>query len=645
MIASGAALPTIAQPVAKSYKTDDLLPRWVIDVNLLGGLADQSFKTTASMPDYPNALNANTGKLEYKNGYSFGGDAQVGFFFGAKRHFGLGTGVLLMQQHGDAILDNYHVEYKATDGVGNIYRQLVTGNDVREEIVSKNINIPFVLKYKNRFSRHWGFTADAGALINLQMKNAYTTHASFNYEAIYKLTQSSDGGTVSVYDDAVTPSSNDWFITKGEFLQNNPNGNYQAYIDAKRALGYNVGEGLNPGTRTGKTSYTRGSIGFMVQPSVNYFLSDNVALNFGLYYMFQPFKDNTQSNYRLTDGMGTYSSNLNSVKSSHNQQYGINLGVRFFLGKTRTPLTIASIDKFAPTQCGMCDGGMALNGLPANKQVTVVYTLNGAQPSEYATTVPEDGKVKISNLCSGNYTGITARIKRQSADGQPVTITDPPMSISSQTVVNPTLSESNDGSVTFNGMYAGKTVTIDYSKNGGATATYTGIINEQNAVTVSGLSEGKYTSVVATINKCSAIIPDFTLKAPAPPAVVETVVEKTYTGEKIDNADPVLFDFDRSIVRKEFYPELKLVAAEMKENKDVTVTINGYTDSKGSVKYNNALSVRRANAVKSKLTKMGVNPRNLKAVGHGETSPAADNNTAAGRRENRRATMKVNNGK
>ena len=214
---------------------------------------------------------------------------------------------------------------------------------------SSNINIPLVLKYKTRFSKHWGFSTDAGALINLQMKNAYTTNASFNYEAIYKLEQTGDAGTVSVYDNSPVPSSNDWFVTKEEFLQNNPNGNYQNYVNAERAAGINVGEGITPNTRTGNTSYTAGSVGLLVQPSINYYLSDYVALNFGVYYMVQPFKNNAQSNYRLENGMGTYSSVLNNVTASTNQAYGLNIGARFFFGKKQhTPLTISSIDQSLP---------------------------------------------------------------------------------------------------------------------------------------------------------------------------------------------------------------------------------------------------------------------------------------------------------
>ena len=643
LIAAGSAASAIAQGPNQNYLADSLLPRWVIDLNLLGGLASQTFTTANTVANYPGALNMNTGHLKYKDGYAFGGDAQLGFFFGNKRHFGVGTGIMYMQQHGDVALDNFYAEYKATDGAGNIYRQVVTGHDIKENITSTNINVPIVLKYKNRFSKHWGFTADAGALINLQMKNAYTTHANFDYEAVYKFVPGSDGGTVSVYDNSSVPSVNDWLITKAEFLKNNPNGNLADYFAKKRALGYSVGESMTPASKTGHTSYTQGSIGFLIQPSFNYCLSDKTALNFGGYYMFQPFKNNAQSGYRITDGIGNYSSVLNSVTESKNQSYGINIGVRFFLGKQRTPLSIASVDQISPTQCGLCDGSFSIHGLFPNQPVTVDYSVNGAQPTKYSAIVEPDGKVKITNLCAGTYTGIVATIKKENAISQPITLTDPLLSISSQKATNPTASGVCDGSAKYAGLYSGKSATINYNLNGSSQTPFTGIINSDNSITMNGLCEGSYTGIVITCNTCTTNGADFTLIAPvpAPPPPITIINSDTYLGNLPEIATPILFDFDKSIINSSFYPILDEAAKEMNADKTINITIDGYTDIIGTAAYNNALSVRRANAVKKHLTNMGISPLRLRTVGHGFKSPVGDNATPEGRHKNRRSVMKI----
>ncbi len=321
-----------AQETSTPSLGKNLSPRWTIDVNLLGGLASQSFTTANTTANYSDAVSANTGELKYSKGYSFGADAQLGFFFGKKRHFGIGTGIMYMQQYGVATLSGFNTDARATDASGNIFRQVLTGNDLTEDITTSMVNIPVVLKYKDRFSKHWGFAMDAGALLNLQVNHSYTAHAKFDQGAIYKFVQS-DGGTTAVYDNSPTPSADSWIITKAEFLQNNPNGNWEDYAAIKRSMGINVGDGLTTGNRTGNSSFKTGSVGFIIQPSISYYVSDNVAFNFGGYYMVQPFKNDAQKGYRLTDGNGSYSSVMNNVTASTNHAYGLNVGVRFLLGR------------------------------------------------------------------------------------------------------------------------------------------------------------------------------------------------------------------------------------------------------------------------------------------------------------------------
>ena len=634
MIATGSAATAIAQVrPTEDYKTNPS-SRWVIDLNLLGGMASQRFTTANTAPNYLTTPDSKTGQLSYKDGYSYGADAQLGFFMGEKRHFGIGAGFMYMRQQGFMKLDNYHVDYQATDGNGNIFRQVVTGHDITENVQTSMMNIPVVLKYKTRFSKHWGFAADAGALINLQTKNEYTTHASFDYGAIYKFAPSDGGSTTSVFDNAATPSADDWFITRAEFLKNNANGNVEDYFSKKRAMGYSVGEGMNPSSKTGTSSYLQGSVGLLLQPSVNYYLSDHVAVNLGGYYMMQPFKNNAQAGYKLTDGIGRYNSSLNNVTKVANHQYGINFGARFFLGGKREPLVITSVDQKPPTQCGTCDAMIALNGLTPNQPVTVDYSVNGANTTHYSATVGPDGQVKIANLCPGNYTGISATIKKRNAAVVPVTLTEPGLSISSQIPVNQTTRGGCDGSVIFNGLYPGKVVTINYSLNGAAQSPFVGTINKSGSITISGLCEGSYTGVMATISKCSINGMDFTLAGPIPPPPPPPAVEPQKAPEAI------LFDVNKSTIRKSSYPVLEEAAQEMKEDRTKKITIDGYTDISGTDAINNPLSVKRGNAVKKHLVKLGADSRKLKVVGHGSKSPAADNNSAEGRQQNRRATMK-----
>lgn len=74
---------------------------------------------------------------------------------------------------------------------------------------------------------------------------------------------------------------------------------------------------------------------------------------------------------------------------------------------------------------------------------------------------------------------------------------------------------------------------------------------------------------------------------------------------------------------------------------DLTVRIEGHTDSLGGAELNLSLSQRRAEAVKQSLIERGVDAARLSAEGIGSSNPIADNATAAGRSQNRRVEVYV----
>jgi OOP family OmpA-OmpF porin len=88
--------------------------------------------------------------------------------------------------------------------------------------------------------------------------------------------------------------------------------------------------------------------------------------------------------------------------------------------------------------------------------------------------------------------------------------------------------------------------------------------------------------------------------------------------------------------------EIKRVADFMKEYPTTQVTIEGHTDDRGRASYNKSLSQRRADAVMNELTnRYGIASNRVNAIGYGEEQPIADNNTAAGRSENRRVVAEI----
>jgi OOP family OmpA-OmpF porin len=97
------------------------------------------------------------------------------------------------------------------------------------------------------------------------------------------------------------------------------------------------------------------------------------------------------------------------------------------------------------------------------------------------------------------------------------------------------------------------------------------------------------------------------------------------------------FDTNKSVIKPAYFKEVAKVANFMENYPQVKGTIEGYTDSVGSAKYNLRLSQRRAESVVNMLVeKYGINESRLLAKGYGMTRPIADNNTKEGRQMNRR---------
>jgi outer membrane protein OmpA-like peptidoglycan-associated protein len=104
----------------------------------------------------------------------------------------------------------------------------------------------------------------------------------------------------------------------------------------------------------------------------------------------------------------------------------------------------------------------------------------------------------------------------------------------------------------------------------------------------------------------------------------------------------IYFDFDKATFKTDSYGELNKLETMMKQNTGLQVEIGGHTDSVGDKLINQALSLRRANAVKSFLTSKGIDTRRIKTVGYGESRPLASNDDEAeGRQFNRRVEFKV----
>ena len=585
--AAGAADSTKPAP---KFTHDRDMPRWAVDINLMAGLMTQDYTTGNTNANYLNGIGINQGSLSFKNGTSFGFDAQLGYFFGKSCHWGIGTGLVYMSQHGDAKLDNFTAQYEAGSGDA-VYRQVVTGYNLKEQLNITNLNIPLFLKYKTRFSRHWGFSADAGLLFNVQMSNAYKTDASFDYEAIIKQNPAFPlDGSHWVYDNSVTPDPSDLLITKAHYLAAHPGGDVAAYFADERAHGYNVGLGVKPNSNSGTVSYTTGSVGFMLRPTMTYYVSDNVALNFGLYYTYQSFKHTVPAGYMLTNNMGDYNSSLNTVTRADVQTYGVNVGMRFMFGKLKDSDGDGIPDKHdkCPTVWGLAQ----FQGCPDTDG-------DGIQDSEDSCVMVK-GLVQFHGCPDTDGDGIPDKDDACPTQAGPKALNGCP---------------DRDGD--------GIADKDDACPDKAGPAKFHGCPDTDGDGVPDNLD--KCPDVAGPADNQGCPLPPPPPPAPAPEMVIT----------------PILFDVNKESIHRFSYPVLDEAAKKLNETPDGYIVVDGYTDNTGKPVHNKRLSLKRANAVKRYLVKHGVDPKKVHVIGHGSKDPVADNTTKEGRAKNRRAIMKI----
>ncbi len=101
----------------------------------------------------------------------------------------------------------------------------------------------------------------------------------------------------------------------------------------------------------------------------------------------------------------------------------------------------------------------------------------------------------------------------------------------------------------------------------------------------------------------------------------------------------VLFTSGRADLKVGAAGNLDRLVAFLNQNPERSVEIEGHTDNVGSDDSNLGLSQRRADSVKSFLVRQGIDSRRIASTGKGEHQPVADNQSEAGRQQNRRVEV------
>ncbi len=101
----------------------------------------------------------------------------------------------------------------------------------------------------------------------------------------------------------------------------------------------------------------------------------------------------------------------------------------------------------------------------------------------------------------------------------------------------------------------------------------------------------------------------------------------------------VHFDTDKATLTQDGQAMLQKAADYMKQNPNVHIRVEGYTDATGTDPHNIPLSQQRANTVEQFLVAAGINKSRLTGEGFGPANPVDTNNTDAGKADNRRVEL------
>lgn len=103
----------------------------------------------------------------------------------------------------------------------------------------------------------------------------------------------------------------------------------------------------------------------------------------------------------------------------------------------------------------------------------------------------------------------------------------------------------------------------------------------------------------------------------------------------------ILFATGSDALRPDLQSDLRALGRNLNEFPNSIVQVIGHTDSDGEAAFNQDLSERRARSVANVLLNSGVSGGRIVTIGRGESQPVASNNSAEGKRQNRRVEIVI----
>lgn len=118
-------------------------------------------------------------------------------------------------------------------------------------------------------------------------------------------------------------------------------------------------------------------------------------------------------------------------------------------------------------------------------------------------------------------------------------------------------------------------------------------------------------------------------------------VERIGEGIKITFDSGILYDVNSASLKPEASENIAKLAKVLNKYPDTEILIEGHTDNTGDDKYNQELSVKRAESVSGYLKQQSIKSSRITTTGYGELQPLQSNETAEGRTQNRRVEVAI----
>jgi peptidoglycan-associated lipoprotein len=166
------------------------------------------------------------------------------------------------------------------------------------------------------------------------------------------------------------------------------------------------------------------------------------------------------------------------------------------------------------------------------------------------------------------------------------------------------------------------------------------MLNVSSAMKLAAISTALLAAACSTNKPATAPAGDGGASA----SVEQTIVPGSARDFQVNVGDRVLFDYDRSDLDESDRATLQKQAAWLAKYPQVTLTVEGHADERGTREYNIALGARRAQSVKEYLVSLGVNSSRLDTISYGKERPVCVESTEACWAENRRGVSSIAGG-